>query len=515
MRRPLFATLFTFASLQAQAACTNPVADMASVFYNTTVNTVQFCDGTDWVNTAIKSPSATGTACTTPTGPEGSMYYNTSQNTVQFCNGDSWVNMGTMRFPSATGTQCTTPTGPEGSMFFNTTVNRMQFCNGDDWVNATYFTVAQQAIQGIQTHKLIASDAGSSDAFGYSVSISDGKIAVGAHFEDSGATDGGSVYIFDATTGAQLRKVVSTDIQGNDFFGQSVAISSGNLVVGAPNEDAAGSNAGAVYIFDASTGTQLRKITADDAQAGETFGHSVAASGNKAIVGSRYKTTTQSNTGAAYIFDITDGSQLHRLVALDAEDSDNFGYSVAIDADVAVVGAHMEDSGGSNLGAAYVFDLDTGAQRHKLAPIDGQSTDYFGYSISVSNGKVVVGAKNEDEGGADAGAAYIFDTSTGAQLHKLMADDALANDNFGESVAISGNTVVIGARGSDTGGNNAGVIYVFDASTGAQLHKIVASDAQSNDNFGQSVAIDANAIAVGAHLEDEGASDAGAAYIFK
>ena len=356
MFRTLLTTAFALTSIDVYAACTNPTAaDGGTIFYNTTVNAIQFCDGNNWVNTGLIRPDATGTACTNPTGPEGSMFYNTTVNTIQFCNGDNWVNMGTMRFPNATGTACTNPDYDEGSIFFNTTYKRIQFCNGDDWVNATYFITAQQALEGTQTFKLMASDAQADDYFGYSVAISGNTAIVGAYAEDTGGSSAGAAYIFDATTGNQLHKLMASDAQVNDWFGYSVAISGDTAIVGARLEDTGGSNAGAAYIFDTTTGNQLHKLMAPDAQGGVQFGVSVAVDGNAAIVGAYYEDTGGTDAGAAYIFDATTGNQLYKLLASDAQGTDQFGISVAIDGNAIITGAWGEDTGGNAAGAAYIF----------------------------------------------------------------------------------------------------------------------------------------------------------------
>jgi hypothetical protein len=292
-------------SFSAHAACTTPAADAGGTFYNTTVNAVQFCDGTDWYNTGLVIVGATGTACTNPVSPEGGMYYNTIQNTVQFCNGDNWVNMGTMKFPGATGTACTTPTSPEGGIFYNTTVSKMQFCNGDDWVNATYLIVAAAAFA--ETAKIQASDKEASDFFGYSVSIEGDYAIVGAYGEDTGGSLAGAAYIFKraGTTWAVEAKIMASDAGASDEFGRSVSIDGDYAIIGANGEATGGYATGAAYIFKR-TGTswaEETKIMASDAEAGDYFGISVSISNGKAIVGARSEGTGGYSAGAAYIFD--------------------------------------------------------------------------------------------------------------------------------------------------------------------------------------------------------------------
>ena len=131
----------------------------------------------------------------------------------------------------------------------------------------------------------------------------------------------------------------------------------------------------------------------------------------------------------------------------------------------------------------------------KLLPSDGAAEDRFGHSIAVDNGVVAVGAP---ENGVDFGSAYLFDASTGQQLHKLLASDGAASDRFGESIAIDNGVVVVGAVGDDDNGDYSGSAYFFDASTGQQLRKLFPSDGAAEDHFGNSIAIDNGVVAVGA-----------------
>jgi len=322
----------------------------------------------------------------------------------------------------------------------------------------------------------------------------------------------------------EVAKLMASDAQESDQFGISVSVSGDTAVIGAYHEDTGGSNAGAAYVFTRTGGswTQQAKLMASDAQANDNFGYSVAVSGDTAVIGARSEDTGGSTAGAAYVFTRSGGAWVEqaKLMASDAVDGDYFGWSVAVSGDTAVIGARSEDTGGSDAGAAYVFTRSGGAwvEQAKLMASDAQSSDYFGYSVAVSGDTAVIGARYEATGGSYAGAAYVFTRSGGSwtQQAKLMASDAQANDNFGYSVAVSGDTAVIGARSEDTGGSNAGAVYVFTRSGGSwtQQAKLMASDAQANDNFGYSVAVSGDTAVIGARSEDTGGTAAGAAYVF-
>jgi len=377
-----------------------------------------------------------------------------------------------------------------------------------------------------QQQKIQASDLQANDQFGYSVAISGDTAVVGALYEDTGGADAGAAYIFtrSGTTWTQQQKIQATDKQASDYFGKAIAIDGDTVVVGANYEDTGGSAAGSVYIFTRSgtTWTQQQKIQASDKEASDLFGHSVSIDGDTVVVGANYEDTGGVNTGAAYIFtrDGTTWTQQQKIQASDIEAGDNFGNSVSISGDTVVVGAPYEDTGGSAAGAAYVFTRSgtTWTEQQKIQSSDKQADDYFGNSVSISGDTVVVSAHGEDTGGSAAGAAYIFtrDGTTWTQQQKIQSSDKQADDYFGQSVSISGDTVVVGAPYEDTGGSAAGAAYVFTRSgtTWTQQQKIQASDPEADDYFGNSVSISGDTVVVGAQYEDAGGADAGAAYIF-
>ena len=414
------------------------------------------------------------------------------------------------------------------------------------------FTTVDQWISEVK--KLLASDAQASDIFGSSVAISGDYAVVGAPNENAGGSYAGAAYIFhrDPTTDSWDggTKITASDAQAWDWFGRSVAISGDYAIVGAYGEDAGGTDAGAAYIFHR-TGTNTwdsgTKITSSDLQAYDSFGWSVAISGDYAIVGANAEDGGSGDpinvAGAAYIFLRTGGINSWdsgtKIVASDAQANDQFGYSVAISGDYAIVGARYEDgsigdpsSPADGPGAAYIYrrtGTTTWDSGKKITASDTQVNDQFGVSVAISGDYTVVGAYAEDTGGSYAGAAYIFlrtGTNTWDGGTKITASDAQVNDWFGFSVAISGDYAVVGAYSEDGGSGNpisdAGAAYIFSR-TGTNSWdsgtKITASDAQAGDAFGRSVGISGNYAVVGAYSEDGGSGDpingAGAAYIFR
>lgn len=338
---------------------------------------------------------------------------------------------------------------------------------------------------------------------------------------------------------SELWKRIAADAQDLDLLGNSVALSGDYAVAGAYGEDGGGVDRGAVYIFDRNYGGndnwgQVKKLTASDTTNGDNFGFSVAIDGDYVVVGAFYEDGLGFDRGAAYVFYRNQGGtdnwgEVVKLTASDAADSDEFGYSVAIDGDYVVVGARLEAGAGSNRGAAYVFDrnypsADNWGEVTKLTASDTADLDQFGFSVSISGDNVVVGARLEDGAGTDRGAAYVFNRNQGGadnwgEVTKLIASSPENAAYFGYSVAVSGDFAVVGASGEDGTGTNRGAVYIYYRNNGGpnawgEWMKILASDAEDGDEFGSSVAIDGDYLVVGAFYEDGAGTSRGAAYIY-
>ncbi|NEP61320.1 MAG: PKD domain-containing protein, partial [Symploca sp. SIO2G7] len=381
--------------------------------------------------------------------------------------------------------------------------------------------------------KLQPSDLQREDYFSNSVAISGELAIVGAHCTDTpGKPKAGAAYIFKLAGGTwqQQQKLQPSDLQGYDCFGCSVAISGEVAIVGAYYKDAPGKyHAGAAYIFKLEGGTwkQQQKLQPPDLQQGDYFGHSVAISGELAIVGAYLADAPgKPDAGVAYIFKLAGGTwqQQQKLQPPDLHQGDQFGFSVAISGELAIVGARYADAPGKpDAGAAYIFKLVGGTwqQQQKLQPPDLQRNDYFGYSVAISGEVAIVGAHLADAPGKpDAGVAYIFKLAGGTwQQQKLQPPDLQRNDYFGWSVAISGEVAIVGTRLADAPGKpDAGAAYIFKLAGGTwqQQQKLQPSDLRRNDLFGDSVAISGEVAIVGALYTDApGKPNAGAVYIFQ
>jgi len=305
----------------------------------------------------------------------------------------------------------------------------------------------------------------------------------------------------------ESEKLVAADGEQGDIFGETVALDGEVVVVGTSADDF---SAGAVYVFDASTGVQLHRLTADPRAQGDQFGQSVAIEGQTILIGA----SRDDGNGAAYVFDATTGQQVRRMVAADGAEHDSFGLSVDLSGDLAVIGAYGASVGGVDSGSAYVFDVPTGQELAKLVPDDGADFDQFGRSVAISGQTVVVGARDHATGGDDAGAAYLFDATSGDQIAKLVPGDLSENDSFGRSVDIEGSLVLVGAPGDDVQGLDAvGSAYVFDASTGQQVLQLSHDDLTDYDGFGWTVSISDGRGLIGRRFEGSLFSRSGSAYV--
>jgi len=365
--------------------------------------------------------------------------------------------------------------------------------------------------------KLLAADGAASDEFGCSVAVCGDTCVLGAHFDNDNGNRSGSAYVFqfNGSTWLQEQKLLAPDGAADERFGHAVAISGNTVVVGAPYDQPGGS--AYVFVFDGSGWVMAQKLLASDQPTSERFGWTVAIDNNIILVGDPY-------WSAAYLF-AYDGEwqEVARLTASDHEMMDDFGRSVAISGLTVLVGAPFNDDLGSGSGSAYVFcpGEDGWIEHAKLLPTDGGEWDYFGWSVGISGDSAVIGATHDGDLGLYSGSAYIFQRSGSIwnQEQKLLASDGAAGDEFGCSVGISGETGVIGARGNYANGYQTGSAYVFGPDPAVpgswtEQGKLAASDGAGGDGLGWSVAISGSTAVSGAPYRDELGFASGSAYCF-
>ncbi|MEI7911858.1 MAG: choice-of-anchor D domain-containing protein [Verrucomicrobiota bacterium] len=379
--------------------------------------------------------------------------------------------------------------------------------------------------------KLSAGEGAASDQFGDCVAVNGDTALVGAWGDDTSmGTDAGSAYVLVRT--GNLWTLQAKLIAGgpSHMFGNSVALNSDTALIGSFHDDAARGGMGSAYVFvrNGTTWSQQAKLTADDGAPNDNFGYSVALDGNTALIGAQGDDTAAGgDAGSAYVFTRTGTvwSQQAHLFASDGAASDQFGFSVSLSGDTALVGAYLANPDAiTDAGSAYVFTRSGTAwsQQTKLSASDKAVSDWFGVSVAISGDTALVGAYGANPGGlTDAGSAYVFTRSgiVWTQQAKLIASDRSASDYLGRAVALQGDTALVGAYAADTtGGVNAGSAYVFTRSGiyWTEQAKLTASDGAAYDNFGYAVALSGDTTLVGAYLDDTVAgTDAGSAYVFR
>ncbi|HNO79901.1 MAG TPA: right-handed parallel beta-helix repeat-containing protein [Phycisphaerae bacterium] len=375
--------------------------------------------------------------------------------------------------------------------------------------------------------KILAPDGGAGDQFGSSIDIGESVAAIGAYFGSvSGVSDSGSVYVFQKLGDAWLfsAELIYENPASHDRFGFDLSISGSELIVGANRDDDDGTDSGAAFVFATSNGIwkQVAKLTAADAASEDYFGSGVALEGNTAVIGAYGDDDEGPESGSVYIFRRTGGvwQQTAKLTADDATSDDYFGRDVALSGDTIVVGAYLaHDNGVDNTGAAYVFREIDGVwqQVAKLGADGGTSGDGFGLDVDIDGDTIVVGAYQDDDGASNSGSAYVFREVAGEwlQVAKLNASDPVGNANFGRSVAIDGNLVVVGAYRDDGGGPESGAVYISQEIAGVweQPVKFIPDATSANDRLGRSVAISGNTSILGAYLDTDNGSGSGSAFV--
>lgn len=380
--------------------------------------------------------------------------------------------------------------------------------------------------------KLVAGDAAAEDHFGWSVAISGDTALVGAPKDDhAGVTNAGSAYVFvrSDTVWTEQAKLVASDAAEFAEFGWSVAVAGDTAVVGAHyDSNAGGAFAGSAYVFVRSAGawTEQAKLVASDTAADDEFGTSVALSGETVLVGSVFDDHGGvANRGSAYVFERSGAlwTQQAKLVASGAAQDDWFGWAVDLDGDSALVGAFGADHGGwLDPGCVYVFVRAGGTwvEEAILRANDAADSDLFGFSVALSGDTALVGSYADDHaGGTDAGSAHFFERVDGVwtETSKLVASDPASDDRFGISVALAGDTAVVRSMLDDVDGARDTVrAYVFVRRGGAWAEeaKLLASRTAAFEYFGYSLALSGNTAMAGWYLDDQGAIAAGTAYVF-
>ena len=389
--------------------------------------------------------------------------------------------------------------------------------------------------------KLTASDATPFDHLGTSVAILDELAIIGANRAEGMEELAGAVYVYryDATTRQwdEQQKLIAEDGQWQDELGISVALNPLNpnvIIAGVWRDDDAcpddiACESGSAYVFrydpDSQRWAQEQKLTASDGTFGDNFGRSVSIWGDVAVIGARLDDDPVQGSGSAYVFgyDADLGVWIEQQKLFPPK-SGRFGTSVSLQGDVVVIGAPGDDTQGFNAGAAYIFRFEPQTQlwvqEQALLPTDPTEGAAFGWTVSLDGDTALIGAYSADtERVFRPGAAYVFrfDGKQWIQQQKLTASDGNTSDRFGWSVSLHGDMALIGAQLDDDYANGSGSSYIFtfDGAEWSETAKLRYKAVQGVHAFGVSVATDGEHVIVGANFTTvDGDAEAGAAYIY-
>ena len=370
--------------------------------------------------------------------------------------------------------------------------------------------------------KITASDGAAGDHYGWSASIVGDRAIVGAISDDDNGASSGSAYIYDWDgTNWVETKLTASDGATNDYYGYSVSIDGNRAIIGAYLDDDNGNNSGSVYIYDWDGSNWVEtKLIASDGAANDNYGFSVSIEGDNVLVGAPYDDDNGSSSGSVYIYNWDGNNWIEtKLTGSNAYFLSQFGCSTAISGNHVIIGARGQDTtNGVGPGAAYIYEWDgTNWIEFELLASDRSNADYYGIAVSIDGSHAVVGAYYDDDNGVNSGSVYIYEWDGSSWVEtKLTASDGAAYDNYGFSVSIEGDNVLVGANNDDDNGVNSGSIYNYewDGSTWVET-KLTASDGTTEDDYGYSVSIDGERAIAGAYLNDDNGSNSGSVYIYE
>lgn len=363
-----------------------------------------------------------------------------------------------------------------------------------------------------ENQKIIASDSQNNDTFGRSAAVSNTHIIVGANNVDDLGNGSGAVYSFVFENGKWIQesKILPSVSSEYASFGMDVSIDGNTLIVGAPGH----SNQGAAFVFvhNGDSWIQEAILIPSDIGMYDNFGKSVSVSGDLALIASFANDEIATDAGAAYIFRRTKTGWIEeaKLLASDGVSNDRFGEKVCVEGNVAAISTL---NASDNYGAVYIFELTDSEwiQTNKISGLDSQYSA-FGCSIDIENEKIAIGSYAASN---SRGEVYVYSLD-GSESTNLTATNLLPDDNFGYSVRFSNNAILVGAFGDDQNGNASGSAYLFrnDKFGWHEESQLLPSDGEDYDYFGQYTGFYGGIAVVTSNSDDDNGSASGSAYVF-
>ena len=303
--------------------------------------------------------------------------------------------------------------------------------------------------------------------FGESVGAMGSNPLVGADLDDTAGPDAGAAYLFDGTTGNLLQTFLNPNPDSppfsRDVFGAALTGFGDDVLVSAPNEDIGAEDAGIVYRFDAATGQLLQTIENPTPDISDVFGSAIAVVGNNIAIAAGLDSTAAENGGAVYLFD-GNGNLITTIISPQPVQFGSFGNALAAFGNNLLVAEQRGFTGSLRAGAVHLFDGTTGAFIQSFFNPTPENFEFFGNSIAASGNNVLVGAIRNIKGNSRVGAAYLFDGTTGRLTSTFLDPEPTVQDSFAQQVAVIGDSVLISSpfQSSDPGNiSGDGVAYLF------------------------------------------------------
>ena len=383
---------------------------------------------------------------------------------------------------------------------------------------STTACIVLTALMGPNESKLVGSPSNPGDTVGFSVAMEGNTAVLGAYRRNypGNGPNSGSLYVFqhDERNWMQIEELAASDGSGFDYLGWSVDIEGDVIAAGATWADEPTFTSGGVYIFRNNDGWEEEAIIApEDLPVEANFGHSVDLSTTHLIVGAPFIDGAVNAQGAAYIFSEDGGAWTLETKLMPFVDGVNFaGASVAIDGNLALVGAPRDNTDGVSSGSVFVYQRDTKNNwllLQRIVPDEPEAYSYFGNEVAIEGTTILVGAEYANNGGANVGAVYLFEYDNGTiqQTQMLSPNEGWSWSHFGSSIDIDGDTVAIGAYGSP---QSTGCAYVYARNSDGlyeQTHQFAPSDGSFGNRFGQSIGVSGQNVVVGSPfaMKEQGA----------
>ncbi len=373
--------------------------------------------------------------------------------------------------------------------------------------------------------KIIAFDGDVDDRFGKAVSLSDEWFAIGANRDDDSGDNSGSVYLYryENSEIVSEHKIIPFDGDDNDYFGKALALDGQWLAVSSLYDNINGEKSGSAYIYklEDNEWSFHSKLVPDDGAPLDRFGYSIDIHNNTVVVGAVYDDDYGQDSGSVYVYELYGNEWLfkNKLNSANQMQEDFFGVSVAIYDNIIAVGSVYDDNGGNNAGSVSIFKKENNSwiEYDTITAFDSQEYDFFGNAIDLNNQKLAVGAFHDNNVYQNSGSVYMYDINDNIELsYKISAYDESINDNFGQSISIYDNYLAVGSINDDNG-TNSGAVYIYELGDNHIINSIkhTPNDVTEYDEFSGSVSIYGDNILVGAQFDDDLGSESGSAYLMR